>query len=190
MRSPHADPAHDPRPELHLVRVGYGDPDAIRLVADVQAEYVERYGSPDASPLDPLMFEPPAGSFYVGYLGGDPVVTGAWRRSGVRVFDTDRTAEVKRMYVAPQARGRGLARQVLLHLEESAADAGYEALVLETGLKQPEAIALYESSGYVRVPGFGYYRDSPLSRCFGRPLVARDRSAAAPAPGLGTGPAD
>ncbi len=183
MCSPHADDlpaaaaalesgaALDDAAELRLVRVPYGDPDALRLVADVQAEYVERYGSPDASPVDPAMFEPPVGSFYVGYLGDDAVVTGAWRRSDVQVFGTDRTAEVKRMYVAVGARGRGLARRVLRHLEESAAAAGYEALVLETGLKQPEAIALYESSGYVRVPGYGYYRDSPLSRCFGRSLL-------------------
>ena len=170
MPSPQADPPQE-QLELRLVRVDYGDADAVRLVADVQAEYVLRYGSQDDSPLDPTMFEPPVGSFYVGYLGDEPVVTGAWRRSEVRVFDTDRTAEVKRMYVAPGARGRGLARQVLHHLEECAAAAGYEALVLETGIKQPEAIALYESSGYVRVPGFGYYRDSPLSRCFARRIA-------------------
>ncbi|MGA8847340.1 MAG: GNAT family N-acetyltransferase [Nocardioides sp.] len=171
MSSPLVDPPQE-QLELRLVRVGYGDPDAVRLVADVQAEYVERYGSQDDSPLDPTMFEPPVGSFYVGYLGAVAVVTGAWRRSEVRVFGTDRTAEVKRMYVAPGARGRGLARQVLQHLEECAAAAGYEALVLETGVKQPEAIALYESSGYVRVPGFGYYRDSPLSRCFAKRVPA------------------
>jgi GNAT superfamily N-acetyltransferase len=157
-----------PLGDLRLVRVPYGDPDALRLVADVQAEYVERYGSPDVSPLDPGMFEPPLGSFYVGYLRDEPVATGAWRRSEVGALGTDRTAEVKRMYVAPAARGRGLARAVLAHLEDSAAAAGYEALVLETGIRQPEAIALYESAGYVQVPGFGYYRDSPLSRCFAK----------------------
>lgn len=155
---------------MRLVRVAYGDRDATRLVEQVQAEYVVRYGGPDETPLDPAMFEPPAGSFFVGYLGDEPVATGAWRRSDVEVFGTRRTAEVKRMYVAPAARGRGLARVVLAHLERSAAESGAEALVLETGLKQPEAIALYESSGYAPVPGFGYYRDAPLSRCFGKDL--------------------
>ncbi|MDO9456303.1 GNAT family N-acetyltransferase [Nocardioides sp.] len=159
---------------LRLERVAYGDPDALRLVEDVQAEYVVRYGSPDATPLDPLMFEPPAGSFYVGYLdagdGDTPVATGAWRRSDVVAFGSTRTAEVKRMYVVPAARGRGLARVVLAHLEATAAAAGAEVLLLETGTKQPEAIALYESSGYVTVPGFGYYKDAPLSRCFGKDL--------------------
>lgn len=170
MASSIADRSFSPSAKLRLVRVDYGDADAVRLVADVQAEYVIRYGSPDESPLQPLDFQPPAGSFFVGYLGDTAVVTGAWRRSDVVAFGADRTAEIKRMYVAPAARGRGLARRVLAHLEESAAAAGYEALVLETGLKQPEAIALYESAGYERVPGFGHYRGSPLSRCFGRLL--------------------
>ena len=59
---------------------------------------------------------------------------------------------------------------MLTHLELTAAAAGVEALLLETGLKQPEAIELYESSGYTPVPGFGHYRWSPLSRCFGKRL--------------------
>ena len=136
------------------------------LIAEVQAEYVVRYGGPDDTPLDPLMFEPPLGSFYVGYLELDarrrPVATGAWRtHDDVEVFGTTRTAEVKRMYVAPDARGRGLARAMLAHLERTAAEAGAEAMILETGTAQPEAIALYESSGYTAIPPFGYYRASP-----------------------------
>ncbi len=158
---------------LRLVRVGYGHPDALRLVEEVQAEYVVRYGSPDDTPLDPLMFEPPTGSFFVGYLGDEPVATGAWRRrADLEVFGTTSTAEIKRMYVAAGARGRGFARIVLAHLEQTAAEAGAQAMVLETGAAQPEAIALYESSGYTRVPGFGHYTWSPLSRCFGRPLAS------------------
>ena len=158
--------------DLELRRVGYGHPDALLLVEEVQAEYVARYGGRDETPLDPLMFEPPEGSFFVGYLGDRPVATGAWRRCGVEAFGSTATVEVKRMYVAPEARGRGVARRMLAHLEETAAAHGAEAVVLETGLRQPEAIALYESSGYVPVPGFGYYRDAPLSRCFGRLLPA------------------
>jgi hypothetical protein len=69
--------------DLEIVRVGYGHPDAMLLIGEVQAEYVLRYGGPDATPLDPLMFEPPLGSFYVGYLELDgarrPVATGAAR---------------------------------------------------------------------------------------------------------------
>ena len=160
-----------------LVRVGYGHPDAMLLIDEVQAEYVVRYGSPDRTPLDPLMFEPPLGSFYVGYLdvGGQrrPVATGAWRvHDDVEVFGTRRTAEIKRMYVVPEARGRGLARRVLAHLEATAHASGAEAMILETGAAQPEAIALYESSGYTAIPPFGHYRDEPLNRCFARRLGA------------------
>lgn len=156
-----------------LERVGFGHPDAVALVEAVQAEYVARYGGPDETPLDPLMFEPPHGSFFVGYLEGHAVATGAWRRrSDPEVLGSRALAEVKRMYVAPGWQRRGLARAMLAHLERTAAEHGTEVLVLETGTAQPEAIALYESSGYEPVPGFGHYRDSPLSRCFAKRLAS------------------
>ncbi|WP_241238226.1 GNAT family N-acetyltransferase [Nocardioides pantholopis] len=153
---------------LTIVRVDYGHQDAMRLMAQVQEEYVARYGGPDESPIDPLMFVPPVGSFFVGYLGETAVATGAWRESGVAALGTTRTAEIKRMYVVPAAQRQGNARRMLAHLETTAADAGYAALVLETGTRQPEAIALYESAGYLQIPGFGYYQDSPISRCFAK----------------------
>jgi ribosomal protein S18 acetylase RimI-like enzyme len=74
------------------------------------------------------------------------------------------------MYVVPSARGRGWARRLLAALEDSARGAGADLMVLETGTAQPEAIALYESSGYEPVHGFGYYRDSPTARYFGKRL--------------------
>jgi ribosomal protein S18 acetylase RimI-like enzyme len=159
---------------LDIRSVPITHPDAQRLVDEVQAEYVLRYGGPDETPIVPAHFEPPEGSFFVGYLDGVPVASGAWRRCTVEAFGTTETAEIKRMYVAPAARGAGHARRMLAHLEASAAAAGAQALVLETGSAQPEAIALYESSGYVAIPGFGYYRDAPLNRCFGKPLAAAD----------------
>jgi len=158
---------------LEIRRVAYGQPDAMRLIDEVQAEYVQRYGGPDDTPLDHAMFEPPLGSFYVAYGDGEPIATGAWRRTSVRALDATDTAEIKRMYVVPSARGAGVARAVLAHLEATAIAAGIDVLVLETGMKQPEAIALYTSSGYVPVPGFGYYKDEPLSRCFGKRLTTR-----------------
>jgi GNAT superfamily N-acetyltransferase len=158
--------------QLELRRVGYGQPDALRLIEEVQGEYVARYGGRDDTPLEHAMFEPPTGSFFVAYLAGEPVASGAWRRHRVAAFGTTNSAEIKRMYVAPSARGLGLARRMLAHLEESAAAAGAEAMVLETGTKQPEAIALYTSSGYSPIPGFGHYRDAPESRCFGKLLAA------------------
>jgi GNAT superfamily N-acetyltransferase len=151
------------------------------LIEEVQQEYVVRYGSPDETPLDPAMFEPPSGSFFVGYLSVDggpdlPVASGAWRaRTDVDALSSTRAAEIKRMYVAPSGRGQGLARAMLAHLEATALAAGAEVVILETGVKQPEAMALYESCGYVRIHDYGHYKCEPESRCYGRRLT---RSAA------------
>ena len=159
-------------PGWRVERLPITHPDAALLVEEVQEEYVRRYGSRDETPIEPTYFAEPMGAFFVGYLQDRPVVTGAWRRrSDVEFGGTTRTAEVKRMYVAPSARRLGLAREMLAHLEETARAAGVEAMVLETGMRQPEAITLYESAGYTPVPGFGFYKDAPLSRCFARSLV-------------------
>ena len=154
--------------DLRIERVAITHPDALLLVEAVQEEYVARYGGRDESPIDPSDFEDPRGQFFVGYVDGVPVATGAWRRSTVEALGTSLTAEIKRMYVVPAAQRRGHARRMLAHLEATAAAAGIEGLVLETGIVQPEAIALYLSSGYEPVPGFGYYCGSELSRTFGR----------------------
>ncbi len=154
-----------------IQRLPITHPDADLLVEEVQAEYVARYGGRDETPIDPTYFEEPNGAFFVGYLEDRPVATGAWRRrTDVLVDGTSLTAEVKRMYVAPRARGRGLARAVLAHLEDTARAAGAEVMVLETGLRQPEAITLYESAGYLPIAGFGFYKDADLSRCMARTL--------------------
>jgi GNAT superfamily N-acetyltransferase len=158
--------------ELRIERLPITHPDAARLVEEVQGEYVVRYGGRDETPLDPTVFDAPRGAFFVGYLDGVPVATGAWRlRTDVAALGSRRTAEIKRMYVAAAARRTGLGRLMLAHLESTARAAGAPVMVLETGLAQPEAIALYTSSGYEPVPGFGHYRDAPLARCFGRRLL-------------------
>ena len=156
---------------LELRPVAFDHPDAAALVAQVQAEYVVRYGGPDETPLEHGVFDPPSGAFFVGYLEGVPVATGGWRlRPDVVPLGRTRAAEVKRMYVVPGVRRRGLARVVLDHLETTARHAGADVMVLETGLEQPEAIALYRSCGYEPVEAFGHYAWSPLSRYFGKPL--------------------
>lgn len=75
-------------------------------------------------------------------------------------------AEVKRMFVDPSARGQGVAGQILATLEAIARQAGYRAVQLETGLRQPEAIRLYEKAGYHPIPNYGQYANEPLSVCF------------------------
>jgi GNAT superfamily N-acetyltransferase len=142
----------------------YDGPVAQALIAAVQQEYVERYGGPDDSPVDPGEFAPPLGCFVVAYAGAEPVATG-----GLRPAD-DGAMEIKRMYVRPQWRGQGLSRAVLADLEQRARDLGAKRIVLETGERQPEAIRLYETSGYERIDGFGHYACSPMSVSFGKDL--------------------
>ncbi|MFL6144361.1 MAG: GNAT family N-acetyltransferase [Labedaea sp.] len=148
--------------EIHVVP--YDHPDAARMIDEVQQEYVVRYGGPDESAVQPAEFAPPQGLFLVGYLDGAPVTCGGWRAH------PDGIAEVKRMYVAPSARGKGLARAMLAELERTARGAGHRKVILETGSKQPEAVALYRSSGYTDVPGFGYYADAEYSIHLGKSL--------------------
>ncbi|MFJ7197980.1 MULTISPECIES: GNAT family N-acetyltransferase [unclassified Streptomyces] len=151
----------------------FDHPDAVKLNDQVQLEYAERYGDEgDVTPLDPSMFEPPHGLYLLAYDARDrPVATGGWRtqdRNDEGYSDGD--AELKRMFVIPEGRGNGLARRILAALEADARAAGRVRMVLETGDKQPEAIALYESSGYAPCEKFGHYRMYESSRCFAKPL--------------------
>lgn len=158
-------------PGVRIERLAITHPDAWTLVEAVQEEYVARYGGRDESPVDPSDFEDPLGAFFVAYLDGVPVASGAWRRSGHAALGTSATAEIKRMYVVPPVQRRGLARRMLSHLEATARAAGFEGLVLETGVMQPEALALYVSSGYEEIAGFGHYCGHELSRCFAKRLL-------------------
>ncbi|WP_181774755.1 GNAT family N-acetyltransferase [Amycolatopsis pittospori] len=149
----------------------YDHPDAAKLLAEAQLELAARYGSEDATPMDPAQFASPRGLFLAAYLDDVPVACGAWRSHDGPDPLLPGDAEIKRMYVTASARGRGLARAILAGLERTAAEAGRLRMVLETGDKQPEAITLYESAGYREIPGFGYYKDEPESICYGKPLV-------------------
>lgn len=104
----------------------------------------------------------------VGYLEGQPVACGAFKP-----WNED-AAEVKRMYVLPDMRGRGFAGHVLRELERWAAEKGYRRCVLETGKQQPEAIALYEKSGYTRIPNYGQYAGIENSVCFEKKIQIQD----------------
>jgi GNAT superfamily N-acetyltransferase len=157
-------------PPLNLQPRRYDDPLVQGLVAQVQGEYVQRYGGEDRAAVDPAEFAAPDGLFLVGWLDVTPVACGGWRLHEEPV-DGLSAVEVKRMYVATMARRRGLARAVLAELERTALAAGHRYVVLNTGVRQPEAIALYTACGYSRIDGFGYYRHSGGARFFGKPLV-------------------
>ncbi|WP_433471132.1 GNAT family N-acetyltransferase [Saccharomonospora azurea] len=156
---------------MDIRTVPFDHPDAVKLIDAVQQEYVTRYGDPDVTPVDPVDFTPPSGLFLVGYLDGEPVACGGWRahdEADPPILAGD--AEMKRLYVVPALRGRGLSRTMLAEVERTAVEAGRTRLILETGHKQPEAIALYRSSGYEEMPGFGVYAGDPLSLCLAKPL--------------------
>ncbi|MBV1935247.1 GNAT family N-acetyltransferase [Streptomyces sp. BV286] len=158
---------------MNIRRVAFDHPDAVKLNDQVQAEYAVRYGDEgDVTPLDASMFEPPLGLYLIAYDPEDrPVATGGWRTQDENDEGySDGDAELKRMYVVDEARGNGLARRILAALEDDARAAGRTRMVLETGNKQPEAIALYASSGYAPCVKFGHYRFHDDSRCFAKPL--------------------
>jgi GNAT superfamily N-acetyltransferase len=106
------------------------------------------------------------GAFVVAWLDGSPVGCG-----GVRRLDAT-TAELKRMYVAPGTRGRGVGRALLEELEHQARRLGVRRLLLETGVRQRAALVLYEHAGFVIISAFGEYRDSALSVCMAKDLTA------------------
>ncbi|MFJ2178383.1 GNAT family N-acetyltransferase [Streptomyces sp. NPDC101062] len=156
---------------MEIIPIAFDHPDAVKLSDEAQAEYLKRFGHDDLTPLRPSYFDPPLGLFLVAYRDGAPVASGGWRaQDTVAEGYEGGDAELKRMFVVPEARGRGLARRVLAELEESARRAGRVRMVLETGDVLAEAVGLYRSSGYVPTTGFGFYRDHPDSTFFRKPL--------------------
>ena len=139
--------------------VPYDDPDAQRLIAAMGEELDRRYGEGGLSPAAAHEFAAP-GVFLVADLDGRAVGCGGLRP--LREGDAD----VKRMFVEPAVRGRGVARAVLAALVAHARAHGVSRLVLETGTEQPEAVALYESEGWSRIPPFGHYAADPRTRCY------------------------
>jgi GNAT superfamily N-acetyltransferase len=141
--------------------------EARSLIAALDAELSARYPEEGATHfrLDADEVAAPRGAFFVGTLDDEIVACGAVRRIGRGV------AEIKRMYVAPSARGCGIARLLLERLEQEARALGATRVVLETGVRQPEALGLYSGAGYEPVAPWGEYVDSPLSVCLGKELA-------------------
>ncbi|MGI5128911.1 GNAT family N-acetyltransferase [Pseudonocardia sp. CA-107938] len=151
-------------------------PDAQKLIAELYAFYGETYGDTgDETVVAVDDFAPPRGAFLVGYVDDEPVASGGWRARDADPSDPavrDGDAEVKRMFVASHRRGRGYGRAMLAALERSALAAGRTRAILETGTPQSAAIALYTAAGYARMPSFGHYRASPMSRCYAKALLS------------------
>jgi GNAT superfamily N-acetyltransferase len=141
------------------------DPLAQELVEAMVAEIGELYepGLPAGSSARPEELSPPSGGFVALLEDGRPVAGG-----GLKRLD-ERTCEIKRMYVVPDARGRGLGGALLDALEDLARDLGYSVARLDTGPSQPSAQRLYERSGYVTVPD---YNGNPYATYWGEKALA------------------
>lgn len=134
------------------------------LLRDLDAELDSRYPGAPIYGIDALEFALSGGYFGIAHAGAEVIGCGAFRP-----FDTS-SVEIKRMFVRPAFRGRGVARRILQSLHIEARTRGYVFSVLETGKRQPEAIALYESEGYQRIELFGPYVGDPFSVCFRKTL--------------------
>jgi putative acetyltransferase len=142
--------------------------DVAALAVAQQRELHAIYGEADIGPTrEAPMFEPPDGVFLV-LRDDDGRAVGC---GGIARYDETR-GEVKRMYVLPELRGRGLGRRLLVELEAQACALGYASVVLETGDLQPEALGLYASAGYERIPCWPPYDSRELSLCFEKRLPA------------------
>jgi GNAT superfamily N-acetyltransferase len=146
--------------------------DALELIRLLSAELAARYDFADdgSGAFTPADAQVPRSAFLVARLDGRPVGCGALRPLDEAGFED--SAEIKRMYVVPEARGRRLGGAILERLEALARSFGYARAVLETGNRQIEAIRLYERSGYRRIACYGRYASDPRSICFGKSLTS------------------
>jgi GNAT superfamily N-acetyltransferase len=147
---------------VSALRFERGDPEeppASELLAAMRVELNELYEAFDRldnPPVDPAELRPPGGAYVVGFDGEQAVAGG-----GVRHL-ADGMGEIKRMFVRPAARSRGVAGALLAELEDTARALGYDVVRLDTGPKQVHALSLYRRAGYVEVPR---YNENPFA-CF------------------------
>lgn len=155
------------RGDCHVHRESLLASAASELIAATNADLSQRYPEAGACHfrLDPQEVEEGRGAFLIAYVDGVHVGCGAMRKLD------EATAELKRMYVRPSHRGRGVGGAILAALEAEARKLGVKRVVLETGVRQHEALAMYRGAGYVTIePYADEYFDSPLSVCMEKRL--------------------
>lgn len=157
---------------FRLEESGYDHPDAVALTEQAQQYYISIYGGPDSDPLGPADFAPPDGAFLLGYWDEEPAAMGGWHRYlDDSTFPGHRVGQIRRMFVRPDLRGRGLGRRLLHRLEERAVASGLDLLILTSGRPQTAAIGLYRAAGYLDVPVFGHYASEPEAVHLGKRLT-------------------
>lgn len=144
---------------IKIIRTDSGNKDFIMLVKHLDAYLAEKDGA-DHSFYNQFNKIDKIKHVLIAYENDKPVGCGAMKEH------TPQIMEVKRMYTIPDGRGKGIATKVLSELEMWAAELGYKKCILETGKRQPEAIALYKMNGYKSIPNYGQYIEMENSQCF------------------------
>jgi putative acetyltransferase len=159
--------------EIRIAREPLTGSDALELITALNAELSDRYPEPGATHfrLDPDEVGPGRGAFFIARDAQSGASLGC---GAVRVIEPG-VGEVKRMFVRPTARGRKIGRAVLAAIEAEAPSLGISRLVLETGVRQHEAMELYRRAGFVTIEPWGEYIDSPLSVCLEKRLSSDSR---------------
>ena len=142
-------------------------PEALRLVRQLWEELGALYPEVNGPPFSPNDMVGERTAFVVAWWEDEAAGCGAFHPISDEESDV---AEIRRMYVEPHLRRRGIARVILAELERLARECGFAVARLETGLRQPNAIRFYETSGYRRIEPFGRHRGDPLSVCFEKAL--------------------
>jgi putative acetyltransferase len=151
--------------EVEFVDVDPSEPGAVALIAALDADLMDRYPGLHIYGIASAGFRAAGGLFLIGRIDGRSAACGALRPL------PDGAVELKRMFVRPEFRHRGLAGAMLATLEKAAVERGYSTIRLETGEGQPEAIALYRRAGYRPIPCYGDYASDPACRCFEKSLA-------------------
>ncbi|MEU4667367.1 GNAT family N-acetyltransferase [Amycolatopsis sp. NPDC023774] len=150
-------------PVIEIERSEWDAPEAVALRAAQRAELDARYANSDHE-AGPAPTAESMAVFVIAWFDGAAVGCGGLRPLGPG------EAEIKRMYVVPASRGTGVSTALLRALEEEAVSHGITRLLLETGVRQPDAIRFYQREGYEPIPAFGAYATDPLARCYARLL--------------------
>ena len=142
--------------------------ESVELIRQLDAELSREYEEQHRFVVDLEPFHREGGVFVVAYQEQNAIACGA-----LRPLD-DEAVELKRMFVVPDFRGKGISRRILTFLEQIATRKGYQQILLETGDQQVAAMKLYETNGYQRIPAFGDYANSPRSVCFAKEIGNHD----------------
>jgi len=155
--------------QIHLKRTTSADPDFQSLIKQLDADLRLRNGD-EMDLYDRHNIIAPIDTVVIAYLDNEPAACGCFKK-----YD-ETTAEIKRMFVVPQARGKGLSRKILDELEAWANTLGFTNIILETGGRQVEALGLYRRAGYNSIANYPPYEEMEDSYCFKKELKKNSKA--------------